>query len=59
MTKFNNITPKYILPEKEPKIGEREIKLAYFKSWYLSCKDIHNKNRRKKRRGGKGNGDMQ
>lgn len=35
--------------EKE-KIGAREIKAAYFKSWYEPQKELLNKKRREKRR---------
>ena len=45
--------------EKEPKLGAKEIRSAYFKNWYESCKDIYNKERRKKRKekkAGKKNG---
>jgi len=50
MPKRNSITPKHVLPETEPKTGAKEIRQAYFKSWYDSCKDIYNKERRKKRK---------
>lgn len=50
MVKKETITPKRIITENDLKKGEKEIRRAYFKSWYESCKDIYNKERRKKRR---------
>lgn len=32
------------------KIGAKKIRQAYFKNWYESCKDIYNKERKKKRK---------
>ena len=48
--KETKITPKRIIIEDELKTGTKEIRQAYFKNWYESCKDIYNKERRKKRR---------
>lgn len=31
------------------KIGEEEIRKAYFKMWYESCKEVYNKKRKEKR----------
>ena len=60
MTKNLTITPKHTPVESESKTGAKEIRSAYFKNWYKSCKDIYNKERRKKRqenkKGGKKNG---
>ena len=44
--------------DEPPKLGAKEIRSAYFKNWYESCKDIYNKERRKKRKkkAGKNNG---
>ena len=39
-----------MLEEAPPKLGAKEIRSAYFKNWYESCKDIYNKERRKKRK---------
>ena len=50
MEKHDSITPKRSLAEEELKEGTKEIRQAYFKSWYESCKDIYNKERRKKRK---------
>ena len=38
--------------EKEPevKLGTKEIRHAYFKAWYESCKEIYNKERKKRRK---------
>ena len=48
--KETKIVPKRIVIEEELKTGAKEIRQAYFKNWYESCKDIYNKERRKKRR---------
>lgn len=48
MTKKETILPKRVLSETELKTGTIEIRRAYFKNWYDSCKDIYNKKRRKK-----------
>lgn len=59
MTKHESFTPKHAPSETELKDGTKEIRQAYFKNWYESCKDIYNKERRKKRkekRLGKNNG---
>ena len=56
MSKKETILPKYTpASDKEEKIGAKEIRQAYFKSWYESCKDIYNKKRRtdRKNKGGK------
>lgn len=54
------ITPKKVSIPEEDKLGAKEIRQAYFKNWYESCKDIYNKERRRKRKErkkvGKGNG---
>jgi len=50
MTKNETFVPKYTPPETELKTGAKEIRSAYFKAWYESCKDIYNKERRKKRK---------
>lgn len=55
MTKNETITPKRLIIDEKEKIGTKEIRQAYFKNWYESCKDIYNKERRKKRREKKGN----
>ena len=39
-----------MIEEASPKLGAKEIRSAYFKNWYESCKDIYNKERRKKRK---------
>lgn len=60
MNRQETAVPKHIVPETEPKIGAKEIRQAYFANWYESCKDIYNKERRKKRkekRIGKKNGE--
>jgi len=61
MAKNETSIPKYTPPEKELKLGAKEIRQAYFSNWYESCKDIYNKERRKKRkekkREGKNNGN--
>lgn len=59
MIKHETITPKYTPPDAELKIGTKEIRRAYFSAWYESCKDIYNKERRKKRKAGKNNGNSQ
>jgi hypothetical protein len=38
------------MENKEEVIGAKEIRSAYFKAWYDSCKDIYNKERRRKRK---------
>ena len=48
--KKDSITPKYTPSETELKEGTDEIRRAYFRSWYESCKDIYNKERRRKRK---------
>jgi hypothetical protein len=50
MSKQETITPKHNPPEPKDKLGSKEIRSAYFKNWYDSCKDIYNKERRKKRK---------
>ena len=54
------ITPKKVSIPEEEKVGSKEIRQAYFKNWYDSCRDVYNKERRKKRKekkkAGKGNG---
>ena len=50
MSKQETITPKHAPSEAELKTGTKEIRQAYFKNWYESCKDIYNKERRKKRK---------
>ena len=50
MTKQETAVPKHIVTETEFKQGSKEIRQAYFKNWYESCKDIYNKERRKKRK---------
>ena len=50
MPKKETIIPKPRPPETEPKIGAKEIRQAYFRNWYESCKDIYNKERRRKRK---------
>lgn len=50
MTKQETITPKHNPPVLKNKVGSKEIRSAYFKNWYESCKDIYNKERRKKRK---------
>jgi len=49
-SKQTTITSKPIAEQEEIKAGAREIRQAYFKNWYESCKDIYNKERRKKRK---------
>ena len=56
MTKQDSITPKHAPSEAELKTGTTEIRQAYFKNWYESCKDIYNKERRRKRKKGNNNG---
>ena len=43
---------KKIEDEKEPEVktGARDIRRAYFKNWYESCKEIYNKERKKRRK---------
>ena len=48
--KENKIVPKPVSPVTEEKVGAAEIRKAYFHNWYESCKDIYNKERRKKRK---------
>ena len=48
--KETSILPKQHQSEAELKEGTVDIRKAYFKSWYESCKDIYNKERRKKRK---------
>lgn len=48
--KETKILPKQVTSETELKEGTAEIRKAYFKSWYDSCKDIYNKERRRKRK---------
>lgn len=50
MTKNVTIKPKCTPSGTDIKIGAKEIRKAYFKSWYESCKDVYNKERRKKRK---------
>ena len=50
MRKQETITPKHNPPVPKEKVGAKEIRSAYFKSWYESCKDIYNKERRNKRK---------
>jgi len=50
MSKQVTITPKHAPSEAEAKQGAKEIRQAYFKNWYESCKDIYNKERKKKRK---------
>lgn len=50
MKKENRITPRRIIPVTEDKEGAKEIRRAYFRQWYNSCRDIYNKERRKKRK---------
>ena len=61
MTKIETSVPRYTPPETELKTGTDLIRKAYFKSWYDSCKDIYNKERRQKRKDkkriGKDNGN--
>ena len=60
MTKERTILPKHKPSEAELKDGTREIRKAYFKNWYESCKEVYNKERKKKRiekkKAGKKNG---
>jgi hypothetical protein len=56
MPKINTITPKSVPSDEDLKIGTKEIRQAYFKNWYESCKDIYNKERRKKRKENKRRG---
>ena len=59
MSKQETAVSKHIITEVDLKQGAKEIRQAYFKNWYESCKDIYNKERRKKRkekRIGKNNG---
>ena len=57
--KQTTIESKRLLHDDNLKVGTKEIRNAYFKQWYAACKDIYNKDRRKKRRekkdGSKGN----
>jgi len=43
---------KKIEDEKEPEVktGSQDIRRAYFKNWYESCKEIYNKERKKRRK---------
>jgi hypothetical protein len=50
MRKNETVVPRYTPPEAELKEGSKAIRSAYFKNWYESCKDIYNKERRKKRK---------
>lgn len=60
MDKQDSITPKRIITDEELKEGTKKIRRAYFNNWYESCKEIYNKERRRKRReankAGKNNG---
>ena len=44
------VVPKTVSSEGELKKGTEDIRRAYFKNWYTSCKDIYNKERRRKRK---------
>ena len=48
--KHNKAVLKDIIGEPELKTGTKEVRQAYFKAWYESCKDIYNKERRRKRK---------
>lgn len=51
MPKQETITPKHpVTDDAELKIGAKEIRHAYFKDWYSACKDVYNKERRRKRK---------
>ena len=51
MPKQETITPKHPAPENEElKAGAKEIRRAYFNDWYNACKDVYNKERRRKRK---------
>lgn len=60
-SKQETITAKKVSTEENLKTGTREIRSAYFKQWYESCKDVYNKERRRKRKekrkAGKNNGE--
>ena len=50
MPKNETITPKHTPSDSELKEGTNLIRRAYFKSWYESCSEIYNRERRKKRK---------
>lgn len=50
MEKHESITPKRIMTEEELTEETKKIRRAYFTNWYESCKEIYNKERRKKRK---------
>ena len=54
--KETKITPKQKPSDSELKESTVDIRKAYFKNWYESCKDIYNKERRRKRKKGNNNG---
>ena len=54
--KQESVVAKKIVKESPPKIGAEAIRSAYFKNWYESCKDIYNKERRRKRKENKKKG---
>ena len=51
MPKQETIIPKHpVTDDAELKMGTKEIRRAYFKDWYSACKDVYNKERRRKRK---------